>query len=165
MTTELAVPSTESEAEANVAAMKTKNKTEWKKQAVHPHVVLPSGAVISVKIPNLAALAQSGEIPNELVDIATATSNMASPEDVPKDALEKLAKLQDYLVTLTVVEPAITEADVKDLPAEDIPFLSEIAYRQRDIDAVGRSIAGLDRVTKYARFRDDSDRDEALLDL
>lgn len=165
MSTELAVPTTEAQAEANVAAMKTKNKTEWKKKAVHSNVVLPSGAVISVKVPNIAALAQSGEIPNELVDIATATSNMASPEDIPADALEKLAKLQNYLIALTVVEPSITEDDVKDLPAEDIPFITDIAYRQRDIDAVGRSIAGLDRVGKYARFRDDDDRDEALLDL
>jgi hypothetical protein len=164
MSNALEVPATPEDAEKNRESLQTKSKTAWKAQAVHKGVVLPSGAVIAVKVPNLAALAQAGEIPNELVDIATTSAN-AGGDEIPADALEKLAKLQDYLVAVTVVEPKITQEDVKDLPTEDITFITEIAYRQRDIDAVGNSISGLDRVSKYATFRDNHDGDEALLDV
>lgn len=156
------VPKSEEAAQANREKM-TATKTAWMKAAEHPGVVLPSGAVITVRIPNLAKLAQSGEIPNELVDIAAA-AEQAGDRDMPADALEKLAKLQDFLVAETVVAPKITPDEVSKLPAEDLPFLAEIAYRQRDVDAVGNSIAGLDKLAKYATFREEYDSDEAALD-
>lgn len=162
MTENLAVPKSEEEAAANREKLVV-SKTAWKKAGVHTGVVLPSGAVVSVRVPNLAKLAEAGEIPNELVDVATAAEQVG-PENTPPDALAKLAEVQKFIVSQTVVDPKITPEEVDDLPGEDLPFLSEIAYRQRDIDAIGNPIAGLDKLAKYATFRDDHDRDEVALD-
>lgn len=162
MTDSLAVPTSEEEAHANREKL-TATKTAWKKAGVHSGVVCPSGVVISIKIPNLAKLAQSGEIPNELVDLATKAES-GDIDAVTPDALAKLAELQNFLISQTVVEPKIAPADVADLPTEDLQFITEIAYRQRDVDAVGNQIAGLDKLATYATFRDQRLSDEALLD-
>jgi len=159
---DLTPPSSEEEAAENRAKL-VGSKTAWKKAGVHTGVVLPSGFVISVKIPNLPALAESGSIPNELVDLAVAMQG-DDPPPVDSDALTKLSELQSFLVSKTVVEPAITPDEVSDLPAEDLQFIIEIAYRQRDVDALGNQISGLDKLAKYATFRDVSYGDEALLD-
>lgn len=160
--TKYEVPASEEEAAANREKM-TVSKSGWKKAAIHKGVVCPSGAVISIKLPNLPKLAESGEIPNELVDLATAAEQV-TPGEVPKDVLEKLSKLQDFLVAETVFEPKITPEEVSDLPYEDLTFLAELAHRRRDVDALGNQIAGLDALDKYATFRDDDDSDEASLD-
>lgn len=162
MTKNLAVPSSEEEAEANRASL-TSSKTAWKKSGVHKGVVCPSGAVISVRLPNLAELAEADAIPNELVDIATAAGQV-EPDQVPDDALKKLAQLQRFIVSVAVVEPSITPEDVRELPTEDIAFIEQIAYRQRDVDALGNQIAGLDKLAKYATFREIDDSDEVALD-
>ena len=75
MTKNLEVPTSEEEAEANRASL-TASKTAWKKSGVHRGVVCPSGTVISVRLPNLAELAEADAIPNELVDIATAAGQL-----------------------------------------------------------------------------------------
>lgn len=162
MSTELKVPKSEEEAAENRAALTT-TKTKWKKAAVHPGVVCPSGEVIAIKLPNVATLAKNGEIPNELVDIATTVSQVGL-DKAPPDALEKLADFQQFLVAATVHEPKITVEEVPDLPAEDIEFLQALAFRQRDYDALGNSIAGLDKLANYATFRPDNDSDEVALD-
>src|SRR5574343_1993250 len=103
MTKNLEVPNSEEEAEANRESL-TASKTAWKKSGVHKGVVCPSGAVISVRLPNLAELAEADAIPNELVDIATAAGQV-DPGDVPADALKKLASLQRFIVSVAVVNP------------------------------------------------------------
>lgn len=156
------VPQSEEEAHANRAQM-TVTKSAWKKAAVHSGVVCPSGAVISIRLPNLPKLAESGEIPNELVDLATAAEQVELG-DIPKDALEKLSKLQDFLISETVVEPEVSLEEVNELPYEDLIFLGELAHRRRDVDALGNQIAGLDKLAKYATFRTVTDGDEDSLD-
>lgn len=156
----LAVPKSHEEAEKNRAKYATKTKTEWKKKRVHENVTCPSGAVVDIQIPNLTQMIESGEIPNELVDVATAAQTGAEPDP---DALKRLAELQRHLIAQTVVRPAITADDVSDLPSEDVEFLNDIANRRRDYDALGVNIAGLDTVAKYATFRDKHDSDEDVL--
>lgn len=164
MTENLAVPKSEEEAAETRAKLVT-SKTAWKKNRVHKGVVCPSGAVISVQIPNLTTLAASGEIPNELVDIAAAvTQTLAAGKPVPEDSMEKMQELERYLVLHTVAEPKITKEDIDDLPAEDVSFIGELAFRQRDTDALGNSIAGLDALAKYATFRDLNAGNEDFLD-
>ena len=161
MTDTLEVPKSFEEAEKNRAAFATKNKTEWKKRKLHKNVVCPSGAVIDIEIPDLTDMLESGEIPNDLVDVATATASSGTAPDA--DAMKKLAAMQRHLIAKTVVRPAITPEDVRDLPPEDRDFINDVANRRRDIDAVGNQIAGLDTVAKYATFRDDSDSNEDVL--
>ena len=158
---QLEVPESLEAAAENRAKLRTKNKTEWKKRKVHTDVVCPSSAVVDIQLPNLTQMLESGEIPNELVDIATAAQTTGS--DPSPDALIEFAKLQRHLIAKTVVRPEITPEDVTDLPPEDVEFLSDIANRRRDVDAVGNQIAGLDTVAKYANFRDKPDSDEDVL--
>lgn len=156
------VPASEEEAHANRVKM-TSSKAAWKRAATHDGIVCPSGAVISIKLPNLPKLAEAGEIPNELVDLATAAEQV-TPGEVPKDVLEKLSKLQDFLISETVVKPEVKPEEVSELPYEDLTFLAELAHRRRDVDALGNQIAGLDKLDKYATFRDLNDSDEVALD-
>ena len=157
----LEVPASPEEAAENRSKFATKSKTEWKRNKVHKDVVCPSGSVIDIQIPNLTQMLEAGEIPNELVDVATAAATSGEAPDAA--SLIEFAKLQRHLVAKTVVRPTITADDVPDLPPEDIDFLNDIANRRRDVDAVGNQIAGLDTVAKYATFRDQSDSDEDVL--
>lgn len=132
------------------------NKTEWKKNRVH-EITLPSGAEISIQVPNLSALSKSGKLPNGLVEIAIGAAAGESPEASP-DLLEKQAELEAFIVAETVVKPAISVEDVEELPYEDVEMIVSIAMRDRDLDAVGKHIGGLDKVADFRRFRglDDS---------
>lgn len=158
----LEVPLSEEDAHANRVKL-TATKTAWKRAATHDGIVCPSGTVVSIKLPNLPKLAEAGEIPNELVDLATAAEQV-TPGQVPQDVLGKLSKLQDFIVAETVVKPEIKPEEVADLPYEDLEFLAELAHRRRDVDALGNQIAGLDKLDKYATFRDLNDSDEVALD-
>lgn len=161
MSSTLEVPNSPESAAKNRTKLATKTKTEWKKKRVHKDIVCPSGAVIDIQLPNLSQMLEAGELPNELVDIATASVSTGDSPDA--EALVEFAKLQRYLIAKTVVRPEITPEDVVDLPPEDTEFISDIANRRRDIDAVGNQIAGLDTVAQYATFRDESDSDEDVL--
>ena len=130
-------------------------KTSWKKAAVHEGVTLPSGTVVSIKLPNLGLMLKTGQIPNTLIDAAVKAQNTVgsdSPE-ITREMIEDQWEFASFLVSKTVVEPAITQDEVEEIPAEDIEMLVEFATRQRDIDAVFRHISGLDQLESFRQFR------------
>jgi len=128
----------------------TNTLAAWKKAKVHT-ITLASGAVVEIQIPNLPELVSAGEFPNHLVEVAI---NVASGDTkVTPEEIKSQAEFYRNLVTRTVVSPELTLDDVKDLPFEDIELLSSIATRQRDVDALGLHIAGLDKSEEWRRFR------------
>lgn len=122
----------------------------WKKAKRH-EVTLPSGVTVQVEIPNLPALIKTGQIPNDLVDltIKAAQGDLV----VSKELIEQQADFTAKLVTLTVKEPEVTDEDVADLPYEDCELLVEVATRQRDLDAEGHHIGGLEKSADFRKFR------------
>jgi hypothetical protein len=123
----------------------------WKKAASH-YVLCPSGVRVGIRIPDLPAMIESGEIPQHLLEAAIGFA--ASSDDTPSlELIKKQREFTDHLVLKTVVEPKLTEADVSDIPYEDKDFLVSIATRQRDLDAEGEHIAGLMKSEKFRRFR------------
>jgi hypothetical protein len=141
-------------------------KTSWKKSAVHEGITLPSGTVVSIKLPNLSLMLRTGNIPNSLVDAAVEMQNVlgsGNPE-ITREMIETQWDYYSFLVSKTVVEPQITEEEVAEIPAEDVEMLVEFATRQRDIDAVYRHIAGLDTLESFRRFRGISSGPESLED-
>jgi len=130
-------------------------KTSWKKAGIHEGVTLPSGTVVSIRLPNLSLMIKTGQIPNTLVEAAVKMQNLqgsADPE-ITKEMIEQQWDYSSFLVAATVVEPAITQDEVAEIPAEDVEMLVEFATRQRDIDAVYRHISGLDKLESFRRFR------------
>lgn len=137
------------------AAAKT-TKASWKKSARHDGLMLPSGNKVSIVVPNLPELLRAGKVPNALVKYAQDTSEQLA--GVSEDfSMEKVKEATDFLrwvVVTTVVDPADLEPDdVPDLPAEDVDTILSWAFRQTDIDAVGKQIAGLDKVPEWEKFR------------
>lgn len=157
------LPRSVEEADKNLEAMRTTSKVAWKARATHANVVLPSGAIVSIKIPDMSALIEAGEIPNELVDLVSAAAESGSTPQ--PDDIARLREVQEKVIAATVTDPKLTIEDVRDIPEEDKGFLQEIAFRQRDVDMIGRSIAGLEAIEKYATFRKEQPRTEDLLDL
>lgn len=133
---------------------KATTKTNWKKAAVHEGVTLPSGAVISVKLPNLSLMMKTGQLPNALVQAAVAQVEATSgSSSITAEMIEQQWDFYSFLVSKTVVEPEVSQEDVADLPAEDIEMIVEIATRQRDMDAVYRHLSGLDTQESFRQFR------------
>lgn len=124
----------------------------WKKAAVHS-VLLPSGTRIDMKIVDLPAMVETGQIPQHLLDVAI---DVAVEEEARKPSVEMM-KLQreytDLLVLASVVNPKVTEADLPEIPYEDKDLIVAIATRQRDFDAEGAHIGGLDKSEKFRKFR------------
>src|SRR5688572_609159 len=115
----------------------------WKKAASHPDVLLPSGVRVAVKVPDLAALIETGEIPNNFMDVITEMAARMKEKKAPTvDEMKKDREFERILVAKTVVEPTVAPEDVDDLPVEDREMLVAIAMRQRDLDAEGEHIAG-----------------------
>jgi hypothetical protein len=128
---------------------KPKDVSAWKKAGVHD-VALPSGALVTIKIPNLPEMVKNGSIPNNLLDAAIGA---IQKETITRELIAEQADFFSLLVTTMVVEPAIDAADVTELPYEDIELLVEIGTRQRDLDALGNHISGLHRSAEWRRFR------------
>jgi hypothetical protein len=145
--TEVAVGTTEDNDGRQVAT-----KAGWKRNAVHT-IVLHSGTVVKVRIPDLAKMIEVGTIPQNLMDSALGMASNPSMADKPGRELMATQREFTDLVTLhTVVEPKLTEEDVADIPYEDKEMLVEIATRNRNLDAEGSHISGLDKSEKYRRF-------------
>jgi hypothetical protein len=132
----------------------------WKKAALH-YPLCPSGVRVGIRIPNLAALIEAGDIPQHLLDVAlgVATGDEVKPS---VELIKQSREFTDKLVMLMVVEPKLTEADLADVPYEDKEFLVSIGTRQRDIDAEGEHIAGLSSSERFRRFRGLGEFDPAL---
>jgi len=151
-------------------ATDTKDKTEspearpqaastvaaWEKNRTHKGVTLPSGTVVDIQLPDLPTLAKAGEIPNELLE-AAGTLQKAIDEgdrsDVTVETLANIATFMEFLLPQMILKPKITTEDVGKLPPEDKELLVAFAQRARDIDAVGRHLAGLEQLAEWRRFR------------
>lgn len=146
----------------------TTSKSAWKKAGVHT-VTLPSGAVVDIRIPNLAQMAQAGELDNDLLQYAvpnlpTDADEEPTPEQ-KKENLTKLANFHQWLVSKTLVSPALSPDEVKEtVPTPDLEVLVELASRRRDMDVVGHHIGGLEVSAEFRKFRGIESGDEDFLD-
>ena len=122
----------------------------WKKAGVH-EVTLASGTVVKIKIPNLPELVSAGEFPNHLVEVAISVATGESK--VTAEEIKAQAEFYRELIARSLVEPKAEPEDVKELPFEDIELIAQIATRQRDVDALGEHLAGLDKNEQWRRFR------------
>lgn len=123
----------------------------WKKAKRHT-VTLPSGVSVEIELPNIQFLLKTGQIPNSLVQIVTKAATDSSFRVTP----EMLAEQWDYtsfLVAKTVVEPSVTPEEVAELPSEDVEMIVDLALRNRDLDALGHHLAGLETQESFRRFR------------
>lgn len=139
----------------------TAKKTDlaaWKKAKRH-NITLPSGVEVEVEIPNLPLLIKTGQFPNDLMEAAIGAIQR---QEINKELIEQQADFYNKLVVLAVKSPEITEEDVAELPYEDVELIVEIATRNRDLDALGRHIAGLHRSAEWRTFRGLDYGDEAV---
>ncbi len=146
---------------------KPTSKTAWKKAKVHEGVRLPSGAVVSVQLPNLLQMLKGGNVPNELVDVAIQfadTQDVSDPEQRRK-LLEDQWDFVKWIVPLTLVDPEITSDDVDDLPIEDLELIAALAGRTTDVDAVGNHLGGLHTSREWRQFRGRFSVDEVAASL
>ena len=159
-------------------ATATKEKTEatvttlagWKKAGIH-YPLLPSGERVGIRIPDLSAMIETGAVPNHLISAALGVvkaqvedeKKVPTPEELTENAAQD-REFTDLLVLASVVEPKLTEDDVKPggIPQEDKQFIVAIATRQRDLDAEGEHIAGLTKSEKFRRFRGLGEFDTSL---
>lgn len=126
---------------------------QWKKNAAH-NICLPSGTRVDIRIPDLPTLIEAGQLPQTLLDAAIGYINGAAGDD--RATVESIARDRDFrdkLVQLTVVEPALADADLPEIPVEDKDFIVKLALRQDDLDAEGEHIGGLNKSDKFRKFR------------
>lgn len=146
----------------------TTTKEQWKEAGVHT-VTLPSSAVVKIRIPDLAVMAQTGELDNDLLQYAVPSlpdnpGEEPSPEQ-KKENLTKLANFHQWLISKTLVEPSLTPEEVKDtVPTPDKEVLVELASRRRDMDVKGHHIGGLEVSADWRKFRGIESGDEDILD-
>lgn len=133
--------------------VKTVSKAAWKKAGTHT-IRLHSGVYVDIRIPDLPALIEAGHIPQNLLDAALGAVGASGEESKPtKELIVQQREFTDKLVQLTVVNPELSDEDVKDVPYEDKELLVAIATRQRDFDAEYKHIGGLDTSDSFRRFR------------
>lgn len=135
----------------------SKTAAQWKQAGKH-EVVLPSGFTVTIRIPDLSSMVETGQLPQTLLDTAVkAAKGEITPEQ--EQTPEMAAKEREFknLVTLAaVIEPKLTEADmdpVSGIPTEDKEMIVEFACRQREFDAIGNHIAGLHLSEQFRKFR------------
>lgn len=124
----------------------------WKKAAVH-YPLCPSGSRVGIRVPDLPKLIEAGDIPQHLLEVALGVALSGEPVKPSKELIVQQREFTDTLVKLTVVEPALKDEDLPDVPYEDKEFLVAVATRQRDVDAEGEHIGGLSSSEKFRRFR------------
>ena len=136
----------------------------WLEAGFHT-ITLPSGTRVGVRIPDLSALIEAGELPQHLLDAALGSvegSKRAPAKKITVEDLKREREFTDYLVAKTVVKPDLTAQQAGMVPTEDKEMIVQIATRQRDLDALGDHIGGLDRSEKFRRFRRLGEFDPAL---
>ncbi len=142
---------------------KTTTKAGWKRSALH-NIMLHSGARVTIRIPDLPAMIEAGHIPQNLIEVAIGMAN-GSEQKPSVELVGQAREFTDLMTLKSVVEPEITAADLPDIPYEDKQLILEIATRQRDVDAEGSHIAGLETSEKFRRFRRIGEFDPLLADI
>lgn len=138
---------------------KAVSASAWKKAKVHEGVTLPSGVVVDITIPNLAQLIASGQLPNHLTGPALRQQKV---DEITPEVLKDTWEFVTYIVPKMLVKPTISEADVDDLPIEDVEMLAGFATRSNDLDAVGHHLGGLETHRSFRELRGLLTLDEAL---
>lgn len=142
---------TQPEAQSKNTDPKPASLSDWKKAKRHL-VTLPSATVVEIEIPDLPNMVAAGQIPNELIDVAV---GVAAGKKPTRDDIIEQAGFYNKLAAITVVKPDVTEENFVngDLPFEDKEMIVEFATRQRDLDAVGHHLAGLEKVASFREAR------------
>jgi hypothetical protein len=135
------------------------SKSAWKKANSHT-ITLPSSKVVTIKLPNLPEMIKGGSFPNALIPIAV---KRIQEEEITADKIKELADYHRFLIHKMLLSPTVEEEDVPDLPPADIDMLISIANRERDMDAVGHHLSGLETVDSFKRFRGIDSSSEDLL--
>lgn len=143
---------------------------DWKQLGVH-EIALPSGAVVKARIPDAGALLRADAMPERLRAIvllelthkdgaagALAEQIIAGIDDTEKLAdIEKsqqaLDQMQRRLLLEMVVDPALAEDDLDDVPVDDRLMLVGIAQRELAYDALGRRV-GVEPLDRWDTFRE-----------
>lgn len=123
---------------------------QWVAAAEH-YPLLPSGVRVGIRIPDLAALIEAGEIPQHLIETALGVINDDVKPSV--EMVKQQKEFTDVVVLKTVIEPKLSPDDVSKIPTEDKDMIVAWATRARDLDAEGEHIAGLTKSEKFRRFR------------
>lgn len=149
------------------APKKADSKTALLKRRVHEGVTLPSGAVVTVVLPNLGHMIKTDVLPNDLIQAALkqyVPVEGEKPPQLTEDDLKKDWEFVEWVVPLTLHEPKIEAADVASMDPRDITMLANFASRRTDIDAVGHQLGGLETQKSFRNFRGLFTLDEALAD-
>lgn len=153
---------TQTDTPPDTDSVKPDSKSGWKRRVNRPNVTLPSGAVVTIKLPNIAQLIKSGTLPNDLIEAAI---EVRSADKITRQMLEESWNYTEFIVPLTVADPAIEAEDVKDLPPDDLEMLVGFAGRQIDTDAIGHHISGLEANAAWRKFRGRQSFDEIATGL
>lgn len=136
----------------------------WSAAGVH-NILCPSGVRVDIRIPDLPAIIEGGDLPQHLLDAALGVANKLSRGETQKPTKELIGKereFTDFLVATTLVKPRVTPEQAAQVPYEDKELIVAIATRQRDMDAEYEQIGGLTKSEKYRRFRKLGEFDPAL---
>lgn len=140
------------------------SKSAWQKLTKH-HVTCPSGAVVRIRIPNLASLVAMDAVPEQLKGAAlreiaqelvgslqAVADGGASEVKLSEEDVKALYELNEWMLCWSLIEPEITPADLPELPEEDLEMLVQIVSRERDVDARGVRL-GVEPLSRLERFR------------
>ena len=152
------------------------SKQAWKGRSdAGPHTaVFPSGATLTFRIPDQAALLRSGKLPDRLrrtailcaghpagpegymADLVVQAMLSAERAELVEQAIEDGIRLQHLLVADMLVDPQVTpdEVEAGEFPQPDIDMLLEFAERKRDRDAAGNRLPVI-VLRDWASFRDE----------
>jgi hypothetical protein len=145
-------------------APKPDSLTQLKKRSLHEGVTLPSGAVVTIRLPDLAQMIKSKQLPSELIEAAVKLQDTedGKPKKLTVEDIEADADFVAYIVPLTIHEPKVKPEDLDDLDPMDKAMVASFATRRTDIDAVGHQLGGLETQKSFRRHRGIYDLDEAL---
>lgn len=133
--------------------LKPDSKTQLLKRRIHEGVTLPSGAVVTIVLPNLGQMIKAGSLPNDLMQAALKQQSASQDEQLTEEDLKKDWDFVEWIVPLTLYEPKIETADVEKLDPMDITMIANFAARRTDIDAVGHQLGGLETQKSFRDLR------------
>ncbi len=117
------------------------------------HITLPSGTVVRIEVPSLPELLRANVVPNELVKYVTEEADNVMSGTVDMEKIKEATDFMRFVVAKTIVEPDVQPEDVPELATEDADMVMEFALRQREVDAVGHQLHGLEKLSEWRSFR------------
>lgn len=163
-----------------------RKKSAWRRSNdAGPHTAtLPSGMVVTFRIPDSTQLLRSDMLPDRLSEIAIMAAAypdgaegymadlglaaMRDPEQAVKlkSALKEGLELRDWLVSYMMIDPPVTPEELAsgDFPRVDIDMLVQFAERRRNTDAAGVkfAITILDDLAAFREQRAGEEDDAAV---